>query len=93
MRFFDWIDFQFEMVAVFIGLISLILVYVAWASYQGRSPAGTPEEPDEQSAHEMQTGHDTGKNPITPFLVLIYAGIVLCSLSYVIYYWASSGNF
>ncbi|MFZ2448192.1 MAG: hypothetical protein WAW37_17685 [Syntrophobacteraceae bacterium] len=93
MRFFDWIDFQFEMIALFLGLVSLIMVYLAWASYPWRSRAGTPEEMDDQATHEMLTGHDTEKNPIAPFLIFTYIGIALCWVSYVIYYWASAGNF
>jgi len=93
MRYFVWVDFQYQMAALFLGLIALILVYIAWASYPKRRQVRTPEELDERGEHEIQIGHDPEKNPIAPFLIFIYAGITVWSISYVIYMWTSAGNF
>ncbi|MEN6442114.1 MAG: hypothetical protein ABFD97_26425 [Syntrophobacter sp.] len=93
MRYFFWLDFQYEMAALFVGLISLILVYMAWASYPKRTDARIPEAPDERSGHELQIGHDPERNPVVPFLVAIYLGAAAWAMLYVFYIWAGSRNF
>lgn len=93
MRFFVWLDFQYLMLALFIGLISLILVYIAWASYPHRRIPRTQEELDERRGHEMQLGHDPEGIPIAPFLIFIYVGIAAWSVLYMVYIWASSSKF
>jgi hypothetical protein len=84
MRFFVWLDFQYEMIALFLGAVSLIAVYLAWASYPGRRIARTEQE------HE--SGHHPEK-PLGPFLILTYLIIVSCSIGYLIYVWASGSRF
>jgi hypothetical protein len=92
MRYFVWVDFQFEMLAIFLGLVALILVYLAWAGYPQRRREMTPEQIPERSGHELKTGHDMEKNPIAPFLVLIYIIIPIWSLLYFVYYWATGSR-
>lgn len=93
MRFFVWVDFQYEVLALFIGLVSLILVYIAWASYPKRRYSRTQEELEERRGHELQTGHNVEKNPIAPFLIFTYVIIAFWSFFYMIYIWASATNF
>jgi hypothetical protein len=93
MRFFVWLDFQYEMIALFLGAISLIMIYLAWASYPRRRIAGTMEEPEERSCHERESGHHPEKNPITPFLICTYVLIAAWSIAYLIYVWANGGRF
>ncbi|SPF50900.1 hypothetical protein SBDP1_90058 [Syntrophobacter sp. SbD1] len=93
MRFFVWPDFQFEMIALFLGAISLIMVYLAWASYPRRRVARTMDELEQRRYHERESGHHLGKNPIAPFLILTYLLIASWSVAYLIYVWANGSRF
>jgi hypothetical protein len=93
MRFFVWLDFQYEMMALFLGAISLIMVYAAWAGYQRRRTAGTEQEVEERSRHKRESVHHEDKNPIGPFLIYIYLLIAAWSFSYLIYVWANGSRF
>ncbi len=85
MRFFIWVDFKYEIAAIFIGLISLVLIYIAWAGYPRRKMVRTLDE--------LETGPKIEKNPVAPFLIFTYVGIVCWSIGYVIYIWANGINF
>lgn len=93
MRFFVWPDFQYDMIALFLGAISLILVYLAWASYPQRRIARTVEELEERRRHESESGHHSEKKPVTPFLVCVYLLIAAWSFSYLIFVWANGSRF
>ncbi len=93
MRFFIWVDFKYEIAALFLGAISIILTYLAWASYPRRRIARTAEELTERGMHERSSGHHLEKNPIAPFLIYIYLIIVSWSVAYLIYVWASGSRF
>jgi len=93
MRFFVWPDFQYEMIALFLGAISLILVYLAWASYPKRRTAETMEESEEKGSREGESEHHPEKNPIAPFLIYVYLLIGAWSLSYLIFVWANGSRF
>jgi hypothetical protein len=93
MRFFVWLDFQYEMIALFLGAISLIMVYIAWAGYPRRRIARTERELEERGDHERESGHHPGKNPVTPFLIYTYLLIASTSIAYLIYVWASGSRF
>ncbi len=93
MRFFVWVDFEYEMLALFLGAISLIMVYVAWASYPRRRIARTEEQLEERRGHERRTGHNSEINPIAPFLIFTYFIIGAWTISYLIYIWANGSRF
>lgn len=82
MRFFALVDFKYLVLAIFLGLISLILVYLAWGSYPRRKAPLSEEELGERTGDEILTGHDTDENPVAPFLVLTYIGFIIWALAY-----------
>jgi hypothetical protein len=92
MRYFVWVDFKYEMLALFLGVVALILVYIAWASYPKRRKAKAPEKIQEGSGHELKAGGDIEKNPVAPFLTFIYIVIPIWSILYMIYYWTSGSK-
>lgn len=79
MRFFPLLDFQYMALAFFLGLICLILVYIAWGAYPDRSP--DEKEIDE---FEITNDHEHKKNPIAPFLIFIFVGVTAWALAYAI---------
>ncbi len=85
MRFFVWVDFQYEMIALFLGAMSLIMVYAAWAGYPRRRISGTEQEPE--------SGHHPDKNPIGPFLIYTYLLTAAWAFSYLIFVWANGSRF
>ncbi|HIJ69679.1 MAG TPA: hypothetical protein HPP57_09295 [Deltaproteobacteria bacterium] len=93
MRFFVWLDFQYEMIALFLGGISLIMVYAAWAGYRRRRAAGTEREFDQTGPREPGSGDHTDKGPIGPFLIYTYLLIAAWAFSYLIYVWANGSRF
>ncbi|MFZ0930655.1 MAG: hypothetical protein WAN11_18755 [Syntrophobacteraceae bacterium] len=93
MRFFVWVDFRYEMIALFLGAVSLIATYLAWAGYPRRRVARTEQDLDERGRHERESGLHTDKNPIGPFLILTYLLIASSSIGYLIYVWAKGSRF
>ncbi len=93
MRYFVWVDFQYEMLALFLGVVSVILVYMAWSSYPKGRVGRTGEELAERSGHERDSGHDYEKVPIAPFIIFIYAVTAVWSVSYLIFIVAGNRNF
>jgi uncharacterized membrane protein len=86
MRFFVWLDFQYEMMALFLGVISLIMVYVAWAGYPRRRIARTEQELDQKMGRERES-------IIGPFLIYTYLLIAAWSFFYLIFVWANGSRF
>jgi hypothetical protein len=93
MRFFVWLDFKYEMIALFLGAISLIMVYAAWAGYPRRRAARTEQELEETRGREPGSGHRLEKSPIGPFLIYTYLLIAAWAFSYLIYVWANGSRF
>lgn len=85
MRYFAVMDFQYWVLAFFLGLTSLILICLAWGSYPLHRKRESEAELEELGGHEIETGHDMQKNPIAPFLIFVYVIIVVWSLAYMIY--------
>ncbi len=93
MRYFVWVDFQYGIVALFLGVVGVILAYMAWASYPKRRVERSAEEIKELHGRERQAAHDFEKNPIAPFIVSIFVIIPLWSFFYFFYIWVSKSNF
>ncbi len=70
MPFFPLTTLQEMALAVFFGLGTLLLLYVAWASY----PRGPAEKEPEGHGH-----------PVPPFLVLVYVLVVVWALAYFLF--------
>ncbi len=82
MRFFFLQDFQQWLLAVFLGLVLAILVYLAFKSYGYSS-----ERAGEKAEQEFNYPDGLkGKNfPTPPFFLFLYLGFVICAIFYVIY--------
>ncbi len=85
MRFFSLVDFQYMVIAFFLGIVASILVYIAWGSYPLHRKEVSEEEMEELHGHEIHTGHKAKKNPIAPLLIFVYVGITLWSIAYMVY--------
>jgi hypothetical protein len=79
MQFFPLVDFQHGILAVFLGTIFLILVYMAFGSHGSR--ADPPAEKDER---EILFGEEPVKNAIPPALIVVFLGVILFALGYFI---------
>lgn len=79
MRFFPLLDFQYMVLAFFLGMLGLILVYVAWAGYADRAA----DEEEEAEGFEVAAEHEA-KNPVAPFLIFIFVGVTIWSLAYAV---------
>jgi len=78
MRYFALLDFQHWVLALGLGLLAVIFIYVGWRFY----PAPTEEE--EVAGEGLHTGHASGSHPVAPILIFIYLGAVLWALGYAI---------
>jgi hypothetical protein len=93
MRLFVWVDFQYGMMALFLGAITLIMVYMAWASYPRRRVARTEQDLEGSRGHERESGRHPEANPTAPFLIATYVLIAAWAFSYLIYVWANGSRF
>lgn len=83
MRYFTVLDFQYVVLLIFLGLIVLLGLYLAfggsrWASRVKGSPAKLEKYPEDI---------EVGNRGIPPILILIYLGFV----AWVIGYWIVIG--
>ena len=60
MRYFTLLDFQHWVLALFLGLVAVIFVYIAWRFYP------VPEGEGESVGERLPTGHRPGSHPIAP---------------------------
>jgi hypothetical protein len=79
MQFFPLVDFQHGILAVFLGTIFLVLVYLAFGSHGDRG-----DRAPEMDEREILFGEEPGKNPVPPVLVAVFLGVILFALGYVI---------
>jgi hypothetical protein len=79
MQFFPLVDFQHFVLALFLGAIFLILVYLGFGSHGSRE--GPPEEKEER---EILFGEETVPNPVPPILIVVFLGAVVFALGYFI---------
>lgn len=89
MQFFPLMAFQHWVLAVFLGLICLILVYLAFGSHVRRQEGGVRGETEER---EILFGRDE-KNPMAPLLIFIYAGVIVFAVAYLILIGIRGGAF
>jgi hypothetical protein len=81
MRYFTIIDFQAMVLALFLGLCCLVLIYLAWAGYQR---IRNDKELDRYNDAELIAHH--GHNPVPPVLKVIFTGIAIWALIYLVIY-------
>ena len=93
MRFFPLLDFQHWVLAFFLGLTAVILVYLAFGSYQRRRADGKQPVEEPQSVGEVAGDYKDEHNPVPPFLKVVYAGIVVAALGYMIVVGIRGGAF
>ena len=79
MRYFTLLDFQHWALALCLGLLAVILIYIAWRTYP--APAPQDEELDDARVH---TSHSRGPHPFPPILIFIYVGALLWALGYAV---------
>jgi hypothetical protein len=80
MRFFSLLDFQYVMLLIFLGLIALILLYVAF--YRHDFILGRGEKKEE--TEEYPGGIQARNRPIPLILIFLYLGLVVWVLAYVV---------
>lgn len=77
MRYFILLDFQHMVLALFLGLLALLLVFVAWRGYPRRGEEAPLTEEELFSSHGSSP-------PLPPLLVLVYVGAILWLLAYAV---------
>jgi hypothetical protein len=86
MRFFAVLDFQSLVLAIFIALVVLILLYLSF-SWEA------PERKRERPAEEFPDGLKIEKNPLPPILVFIYSAFLIWAVAYMIVVGIKGGPF
>ena len=86
MRYFDLLDFQYVVLALFIGIAATIFVYVAF----GWSPQLLKRK---QAPEEFAEGLKIEKNPVPPILVFVYTAFFIWAVVYLIVEGIKGGPF
>jgi hypothetical protein len=79
LRFFSLLDFRYYVLAIFLGLITVLVLYLSF----GRTPS--EEEDDRSDLIEFPDGLSSAKHPIPPILLFVYIGFVIWAIIYVIF--------
>jgi hypothetical protein len=77
MQFFPLVDFQHWVLAIFLGFIALILIYLSLGSHRRRT-----EEKHEMVEQEFLFGEEAEKNPMPPVLMIVFLGVIIFALGY-----------
>jgi len=77
MRFFPLLDFQYMVLALFLGIAALVFICVAWGGYSRKR-----ERDLEERDGEVRFAAE--RHPVPPILIFIYAGTALWAIAYVI---------
>lgn len=83
MRFFPVLDFQHLILALFLGLVAALVIYLGFLSgrYAGRRGAELP--PSESGYPD---GIEARDNPVPPVLIFLYLGFLVWFIFYVIFF-------
>jgi hypothetical protein len=76
MRYFILLDFQHWVLALFLGLLAVIFIYIGWRFY--------PDPEEEITEEQLHSGHAQSSHPIAPILIFIYIGAIIWTLGYVV---------
>jgi len=80
MRFFPLLDLQYVMLLIFLGLIALVLIYVAFRTYDF-----LPRKRGEgEETEEYPGGIQASNKPIPLILIFLYAGLAIWAVAYVV---------
>ena len=80
MRSFPLFDFQIVVLLSFLGLIALLLLYIALTKITLPPVSGRGRQEPEQ----FPDGIETSQGPIPLILIFVYAGFLVWALAYVI---------
>jgi multisubunit Na+/H+ antiporter MnhB subunit len=80
MQYFPLVDLQHWVLAIFLGWVSLILIYLAFGSHARREKGAEGE----RAGREILFGQDVEKNPIAPILIFVYLGVLVFAVAYLI---------
>jgi hypothetical protein len=81
MRFFTLIDLHHLLLALFLGLAAAIIIYLSFRHVEDKGP-------DRVSSTDPAylEGRGAGNNPVPPLLIVIYFGVALWIIFYVIFF-------
>jgi hypothetical protein len=80
LRFFSLLDFRYYVLAIFLGLITALVLYL---SFSRTSEEGEDERSD---LIEFPEGLSSARHPIPPILLFVYIGFVIWAIIYVIFF-------
>ena len=89
MRYFSLLDFQTFLLLTFLGLMFLVLLYVALG---GQTPSKVSREGKEDE-EEFPEGIKAKRNPVPLILVFVYLGFIAWVVGYVIMVGLRGGPF
>jgi len=80
LRFFSLLDFRYYVLAIFLGLITALVLYL---SFRRTSEEGEDERSD---LIEFPEGLSSAKHSIPSILLFVYLGFVIWAIIYVIFF-------
>lgn len=78
MRSFPMMDFQYVVLALFMGLGALLVLWIAFRGYH------EAHEEKEEGLEGYPDGIKAGRGPIPALLLLVYVGFLIWALGYVL---------
>jgi len=79
MQFFPLVNFQHWVLAIFLGLVLLILVYLAFGSHSRRTEGAA-----ERDEREILFDEEPVKKPMPPILIVVFLVAIFFALGYFI---------
>jgi len=89
-RFFEVLDFQHMVLAIFLGLVAALVIYMGFRGDRYRRMGSDVAEPHEGEP-DVAEKLGAGSNPIPPILIFLYAGFIVWCIVYAIYFGLKRG--
>ena len=80
MRFFSLLDFRYYILAIFLGLITVLVLYLSFKRTSSEA------EDDRSDMIEFPERLSSAGHPIPPIVLFVYIGFVLWAIIYVIFF-------
>jgi hypothetical protein len=86
MRLFTLVDYHYFIIALFLGCLAALVIYLSFRYGTGQHESEGPERERRAGTEEYPEGLRIGNNPVPPVLVFLLLGFAVWLVCYVVFF-------